>query len=58
MGTEQSELAGYRDIIIQDHSYLRVVYEVTIGDLMIVSLLSLLLLYAILNGIRKLLWRS
>lgn len=45
------------EITVPGGYVLRVIYEVTAGDLLIASALAALLLFMILDAIRKALWR-
>jgi hypothetical protein len=50
-------MAEYSDITTAEGT-LRIWYELTIGDLLIGSVLALVLFFLILDMIRKILWRS
>jgi len=47
----------YIDLTTDDGHTLRIVYEMSIGDLVISSLLLLLLLFLVIRTILKILWR-
>lgn len=47
----------YVEIPIDDGSILRVLYEVTIGDLLITTSIAALIFFLILDALRKLIWR-
>ncbi|MFD0717680.1 hypothetical protein [Paenibacillus sp. GCM10027626] len=50
------EVPQYADIQTPDGGVLRVLYEITIGDMVVSTFIALLLLYLIINGITKKLW--
>lgn len=47
----------YVDIITEEGDWLRIVYEITVGDLLIAAVVSLLVLVLVLNAVLKILWR-
>lgn len=47
----------YLDIITAEGDWLRVVYEVTVGDLLIAAAISLLIVFLVINAVLKILWR-
>lgn len=47
----------YIDILTPTGETLRILYEMTIGDVVIVALLSLLLFYFILAAVIRAIWR-
>lgn len=48
--------AEYSDIIT-DHGVIRIVHEMTLGEIAIVSVLALILLFLVIKTLIRLIWR-
>lgn len=52
-----NEASQYTDIPTPDGNVLRVIYEMTVGDMLVCAFVGLLLFFLILNALMKKLWR-